>query len=113
MLMLVCSWLQGRKVTLAGVLDLDMSFRILWRVYVDRVGGIVMCLRRWTITGTLDPVRNLTGLTFLNLLSNRIGGMCIFVAVGRGCVGCVGVWMPVGYNITATHMVVLCGLLWE
>jgi hypothetical protein len=30
-------------------------------------------------------------LTCLNLLSNRIGGMSIFVVVGMGCVG-VGVW---------------------
>jgi hypothetical protein len=65
----------------AGVLYLDMSFFVWWCVYVDRVGEIVMCLRRWTITGTLDPVRNLTGLTFLNLLSNRIGGMSVRTAV--------------------------------
>ncbi len=78
-----------------GVLYFDILFCVWWRVCADRVGGIVMCLRRCTITGTLDPVCNLTGLTFLNLLSNRIGGMSARTAVGVG-VGCVGVWMALG-----------------
>ncbi len=34
------------------------------------------------IAGTLDPLRNLTGLTELLLSTNSIGGMLIFVAVG-------------------------------
>ncbi len=33
------------------------------------------------ITGTLDPLRNLTGLTYLDLTSNRIGGMSVRTAV--------------------------------
>ncbi len=36
----------------------------------------------WAITGTLDPVRNLTGLIYLNLYSNHIGGMFVLFAVG-------------------------------
>ncbi len=36
---------------------------------------------RWGFTGTLDPVRNLTGLTALFLDSNNIGGTSIIEAV--------------------------------
>jgi hypothetical protein len=36
----------------------------------------------WAITGTLDPVRNLTGLIYLNVYSNHIGGMFVLFAVG-------------------------------
>jgi hypothetical protein len=36
----------------------------------------------WAITGTLDPVRNLTRLANLNLYSNNIGGMFVLFAFG-------------------------------
>jgi hypothetical protein len=38
---------------------------------------------RLIITGTLDPVQGLTGLTDLNLYSNKIGGMsdCLLVFI--------------------------------
>ncbi len=36
-----------------------------------------LLVRRWAVTGTLDPVRSLTGLTVLDLSSNSIGGMCV------------------------------------
>ncbi len=38
-----------------------------------------MLVRRRVITGTLDPVRFLTGLTYLDLGLNELGGMYIFV----------------------------------
>ena len=41
---------------------------------------------RWAITGTLDPVRNLTGLTELYLSQNSIGGMFVRKAVGIAAV---------------------------
>ncbi len=41
-----------------------------------------MLVRRGAITGTLDPVRNLTGLTTLYLDINSIGGMSVRAAVG-------------------------------
>jgi hypothetical protein len=53
-------------------------------------------------TGTLDPVRNLTGLTYLVLYSNSIGGMSVRTAVGMVVVvlafGCQR-----GWGITAAH----------
>ncbi len=40
--------------------------------------GLLWC---WAITGTLDPVRGLTGLTTLFVASNVIGGMSVRAAV--------------------------------
>jgi hypothetical protein len=39
-------------------------------------------VRRWAITGTLDPVRDLTWLTTLYLSQNSIGGMFVRTTVG-------------------------------
>ncbi len=54
-------------------------------------------VRRLEMTGTLDPVRNLTGLATLVLSQNSIGGMFVRTAVGTNCgaSGCVCVWMAV------------------
>ena len=41
---------------------------------------------RWAITGTLDPVRNLTGLNKLDLDQNSIGGMIVRTVVGIAAV---------------------------
>jgi hypothetical protein len=43
-------------------------------------------VRRCAITGTLDPVRNLTGLTSLSLFQNSIGGMFVRTVVGIAAV---------------------------
>ncbi len=48
---------------------------------------VVVLVRCWAITGTLDPVRNLTGLTVLYLFQNSIGGM--FVRTADGTLGLV------------------------
>jgi hypothetical protein len=53
-------------------------------------------VRRWAITGTLDPVRNLTRLTRLDLYQNSIGGMFVRTAVG----------------IAAVVVVLACGWQW-
>jgi hypothetical protein len=36
---------------------------------------MLLWFRRWGVAGTLDPVRNLTALTGLDVKSNSIGGM--------------------------------------
>ncbi len=41
----------------------------------DGLCFVCVLVRRWEITGTLDPVRNLTRLTLLALYQNSIGGM--------------------------------------
>ncbi len=53
-------------------------------VSVCRYGLCCVCAggRLWAITGTLDPVRNLTGLTSLGLFSNSIGGTFVLKADG-------------------------------
>jgi hypothetical protein len=62
------------------------------------MGCVVFVLvRRWAITGTLDPVRNLTGLTRLYLSQNSIGGM-----FGRTFVG-----------IAAVVVALACGWQWR
>ncbi len=61
---------------------------------------------RCTITGTLEPLRNLTCLTFLDVQSNNLGGMLIFEAVWVLVVvlkcGCQRGW-GWGWGITATR----------
>jgi hypothetical protein len=47
---------------------------------------VCVLVRRWAITGTLDPVRNLTGLTRLYLYQNRIGGTFVRTADGIAAV---------------------------
>ncbi len=42
---------------------------------------VCVLARRWALTGTLDPVRNLTGLTRLSVYSNRIGGMFLRTSI--------------------------------
>jgi hypothetical protein len=42
---------------------------------------VFVLVRRWTITGTLDPVCSLTTLTALSLFSNSISGMRVRMAV--------------------------------
>jgi hypothetical protein len=52
------------------------------------MGFVVIALvRRWAITGSLDPVRNLTGLNTLYLSRNSIGGMFVLSAVGVAALG--------------------------
>jgi hypothetical protein len=67
-------------------------------------------------TGSLDPLHNLTGLTWLLLKSNSIGGMSVRLAVEIG--GCVGVGIAVGdhdnthpcYRVAASYrFLALCG----
>ncbi len=55
------------------------------------------------ITGTLDPVRNLTGLTVLHLRSNSIGGMFVRTVVGIAAVvvALASVWIAVVWGIAA------------
>jgi hypothetical protein len=44
---------------------------------------VIVCWRGVVgITGTLDPVRNLTGLIYLSVFTNALVGMFIFLAVG-------------------------------
>jgi hypothetical protein len=50
-------------------------------VCCDGLCFVCVLVRRWAITGTLDPVRNLTGLTVLSLYQNRIGGTFVRTAV--------------------------------
>jgi hypothetical protein len=51
-------------------------------VLCDELCCVCVLVRCWRITGTLDPVRNLTGLTELYLSLNSIGGMSVQTAVG-------------------------------
>ena len=48
----------------------------------DGLCCVCVLVRRGAITGTLDPLRSLTGLTVLSLYSNSIGGMSVRTAVG-------------------------------
>ena len=48
----------------------------------DGLCCVCVLVRRGAMTGTLDPVRNLTGLTVLSLYLNSIGGMSVRTAVG-------------------------------
>ena len=52
----------------------------------DGLCFVCVLVRRWAITGTLDPVRNLTGLTVLSLYLNSIGGMFVRTVVGIAAV---------------------------
>ncbi len=57
-----------------------VRFDLLWvfEFVFDRAEHwVFMFVRRWTITGTLDPLRNLTGLTLFDLKSNRISGKSV------------------------------------
>ncbi len=60
-------------------------------VCVCRDGLCFVCVlvRRGAITGTLDPVRNLTGLTVLVLNQNSIGGTFVRTAFGIAALGAV------------------------
>jgi hypothetical protein len=61
--------------------------------------GIGELVRRWAFTGTLDPVRGLTGLTTLDVATNSIGGMSVRRAVAVG--GCrVGALHRVRWDMT-------------
>ncbi len=51
-------------------------------VCCDGLCFVCVLVRRWAIAGTLDPVRNLTGLTLLYLSQNSIGGMFVRKAAG-------------------------------
>ena len=64
-----------------------------------------MLVRRWSITGTLDPVRNLTGLNQLILNQNSIGGMFVRTVVGIAAVvvALASVWIAVVWGIAATQ----------
>ncbi len=68
------------------------------------VPALIPLMLRWVIAGTLEPVRNLTGLIYLDLQSNTIGGMSSVPLCWNGG-GCVGVWMPErwGINHGNTH----------
>ncbi len=59
----------------------------------------------WAITGTLDPLRNLTGLTWLTLSLNSIGGMFVRMVVGIAAVvvALASVWIAVVWGIAATQ----------
>ena len=73
-------------------------------VCCDGLCCVCAFVRHWAITGTLDPVRNLTGLTRLYLGLNSIGGMFVRAAVGIAAVlVAFGVWMAVAWGITATQ----------
>ncbi len=67
----------------------------------DFLSGVFEFVRLWLITGFLDPVRKLTGLTVLELGANSFGGMCVRAAVY--ICGGVGVLMSVGWDFTALH----------
>ncbi len=51
-------------------------------VCCDGLCFVCVLVRRWAITGTLDPLRNLTGLNQLDLYQNSIGGMFVRTVVG-------------------------------
>ncbi len=55
-------------------------------VCCDGLCFVCALVRRWAITGTLDAVRNLTGLTVLSLFQNIIGGMFVCITDGIGAV---------------------------
>ncbi len=65
--------------------------------------GFCVLVCCWANAGTLDPLRNLTGLTYLSLSTNSVSGMSIVVAVGMVLVvlecGC----QCGGWGMTATH----------
>ncbi len=55
----------------------------------DGLCFVCVLVRRGAITGTLDPVRNLTGLTRLVLNQNNIGGTFVRTAFGIAALGAV------------------------
>ncbi len=54
---------------------------MLLSVGCDEFCFVWVLMRRWAMAGTLDPVRNLTGLTVLSLYSNSIGGMSVRTSI--------------------------------
>jgi hypothetical protein len=54
-------------------------------------------VRRWAITGTLDPIRYFTKLTIMDLQMNRVGGMPVTPAVWILC------WVESGDLRMRTH----------
>ena len=59
---------------------------VWWCVPADHV---LVLVRRWAFTGTLDPVRNLTGLNMLNLDRNYVCGTFVRTAFGIAALGAV------------------------
>ncbi len=70
---------KGRESLTFSVLKHGMHLSV-WRA-TGRVVS-VMLLRRWTITGTMEPLRGLSRLTQLDLTSNNIGGMSVRATFG-------------------------------
>jgi hypothetical protein len=72
---------------LDGTVCRDTLFHcIQWEtcVYVS-LWGLWVLGRREGITGTLDPVRDLTRLTGLYLYLNNLDGTCVCKFVSTGC----------------------------
>jgi hypothetical protein len=70
-----------------SVCELTCGFSVSVCVFVFvHLCFVCAFVRRWAITGTLDPVRNLTGLTVLYLNQNSIGGMFVRTVDGIAAV---------------------------
>ena len=73
----------------------------------DGLCCVCVLVRRGAITGTLDPVRNLTGLTELDVSTNSIGGMSVRTAVGMVVVvlecGWQGGWISRQHRPVISH----------
>ncbi len=75
-------------------------------------------VRCWAITGTLDPVRNLAGLTVLYLSQNSIGGMFVRTVVDFAAVvlGWGWYWCWVSRQcrreVSRRRITSLCGAVW-
>jgi hypothetical protein len=61
-----------------------------------RHDNLHLCVSALWNAGTLDPVRNLTGLTHLDVGTNQIGGMPVLVQRRLNGGACVEVLTPVG-----------------
>jgi hypothetical protein len=69
---------------------------------------VFLQLRRMEISGTLDPVCNLTGLSHLGLFRNKIGGMSVCVAIEMGCCcRCWSVSVSNAYGVSWQHRPVI------